>query len=153
MIDYESITATLNKLIKAETTYPVILHGANSKQPQYPFCTYTIISPFVQQSFIDQGDTFTQDVEIVISYTWVSDDPFKVLSLAQKTASFLQHSSTRQKLSDAKIAVVRIDGFGNRDTFLSIETERRTGFDLRIRIRTEDFRNLEVIETVNLVGG
>jgi mRNA deadenylase 3'-5' endonuclease subunit Ccr4 len=153
LIDYESITGILNNLIKAETTHPVMLQGIISKQPPYPFCSYTIISPFLPQSSIDQGETFTQDVEIVISYTWVSDDPFKVMSLAQKTASFLQHSSTRQKLSDAKIAVVRIDGFGNRDTFLSIETERRTGFDLRIRIRTEDSRNLEVIETVNLVGG
>ena len=30
---------------------------------------------------------------------------------------------------------MRNDGFGNRDTFITIDTERRHGFDMRLRTR------------------
>lgn len=149
MIDYTSIIGALNRVIKAETNRPVVPQGSTQKQPPYPFCTYTVTSPYLPQTSIDDGETLTEDVEMVVSLTWCSEDAMEAASLAQQTATLLKLTATRQILADAGLVVVRTEGFGNRDTFISIETERRMGFDVRLRTRHSDSNPIEYIETIN----
>ncbi|MDK2600254.1 hypothetical protein QO179_20165 [Bacillus stercoris] len=74
----------------------------------------------------------TEDIELVFSFTWVSNSHIEAISLAQQTAAYFKTAEARQKLHDNGLAWVRNDGFGNRDTFITIDTERRHGFDTRL---------------------
>lgn len=126
----------------------MVEQASTEKQPKYPFATYTIINPYLNAKTFKSGGDQTEEVEIVISYTWLSEDSFEALSLAQKMATMLKGTSTRQALRDKGIVVVRIDGFGSRDNFITIEVERRVGFDLRLRVRHTEIDNYESVETV-----
>ncbi|MFB8733893.1 hypothetical protein ACEQPO_08045 [Bacillus sp. SL00103] len=58
-----------------------------------------------------------------------------MISLTQQTATIFRTMKAKQVLYDKGIAFTKTEGTGNRDTFLSIENERRHGFDARFRIR------------------
>lgn len=151
MIDYKAIVSAVNHELRKELPYIGIERMSTEKQPVYPFFTYTVTSPYLNvKTYRSGGETQTEDVEIVISYTWISEDSFEALSLAQQSASLLKATGTRQRLYEKGLAVVRIDGFGSRDNFISIEVERQVGFDLRLRIRHSDVKEMEAIETVTL---
>lgn len=156
MIDYRAIKATIVGHIKSHTQHEVVLQASNDPQPAYPFCSYTITSPYLPVSRAEQGEDIVEDVEIVFSLTWHSEDATEAQELAHKTAMAFTIRSAIQKLGDSGIAVVRLSGFQNRDTFLTIDSERRVGFDLRIRIRhveTDElgFETIETVETIEIV--
>jgi hypothetical protein len=153
MIDYNSVIAAVTTVIKTETTRPVLVQGSNNKVPPYPYCSYTVTSPFLKQTHIEEGETLTQDAELVISLTWASKDNVEAMSLTQRTATLLDHPATRQKFADVGLSVVRTEGFGNRDTFLTIDVERRYGFDLRLRTRHTETKTLETVETLQSIIG
>lgn len=150
MIEYEYILSNINKLIREETTRPIVVQGNSSAQPNYPFASYAVTSPNLVVSRSRNADSLTEDVEMMISVTWHSTDHIEAMSLSQRTESMFKRSDTIQKLSDLGIAIVRTAGNGTRDTFISIETERRYGFDLRIRTRgiTINKSTIDVIEEV-----
>lgn len=148
MIDYEAIVTAVNRLIKTETGCPVVKQNSNSPQPPYPFCSYTITSPYLNAASFEKGETLTEDVEVVLSLTWSSKDDIEPIALAQKAATAFKHTSTRQKFFDLGLAIVRIDGFGSRDNLISIQTEYRAGFDLRLRVRHSESKAIDTIETV-----
>lgn len=151
MIDYKAIVSAVNHELRKELPYIGIERMSTEKQPAYPFFTYTVTSPYLNvKTYRSGGETQIEDVEIVISYTWISEDSFEALSLAQQSASLLKATGTRQRLYEKGLAVVRIDGFGSRDNFISIEVERQVGFDLRLRIRHLDVKEMEAIEEVTL---
>jgi hypothetical protein len=148
MIDYGKVIEAITTVITTETGKPVVVQGSNQQTPPYPYCTYTVTSPFLKQTHIEEGESLTQDVEIVISLTWLSNDDVEAMALTQRTATILDHPVTRQKLSDSGLSVIRSEGFGNRDTFLTIDVERRYGFDVRLRTRHSETKTIDTIETV-----
>lgn len=89
-----------------------------------------------------------EDVEFVISFTWHSQDATEVQELCHDTAMLFKLRKHIQKLSDAGIAVVRIEGIQNRDVFLSVDNERRYGLDIRFRTRVIEEQGGDYIETV-----
>ncbi|MCM3598708.1 hypothetical protein M4D55_23395 [Metabacillus idriensis] len=149
MINYEHIIVTINGLIREETNRPVVVQGSTDDQPNYPFASYTITSPNIVVSRARRADSMTEDVETVISLTWHSESNVEAMSLSQRTEALFKRSDVIQRLSDLGIAIVRTLGNGTRDTFISIETERRYGFDLRVRTRHIDSNIIEDIETVS----
>ncbi|WP_367912495.1 phage neck terminator protein [Bacillus pumilus] len=159
MIDYESIISTVIGVIRDSTGHKVIMENGTGKQPAYPFCTYTITSPYIpQHRGIIEGDAITEDVDIFFSFTWHSDDAIEVISLTQQTATLLRTMKAKQVLYDKGIAFIQAEGTGNRDTFLSIENERRHGFDARFRIRvTHNGAESEYFDSVTInnenIGG
>ena len=151
MIDYKQIKRVIVGHIKQRTGHEVVLQASNDPQPSYPFCSYTITSPYLPVSRSLVGSDIVEDVEIVFSLTWHSQDATQAQELAHKTAMAFQTPSGVQILSDSQIAVVKIESFQNRDTFLTIDSERRVGFDIRIRIRhVATDETTETIETVIL---
>lgn len=149
MIDYESILRSIHSLVRPQLNGIDFVEQADTEEePGYPFATYTITSPYLNAKIYKSTDLQAEDVEIVISYTFLSTSSFEVNSLAQRMASLVQSTYARQKFQDAGIAIVRIDGFGSRDNFISIQTERRAGFDLRIRIRHTEINAYDSIGTI-----
>ncbi|MGE7880148.1 phage neck terminator protein [Peribacillus muralis] len=152
MIDYESILKAVNAEIRKETNCIPKEQEAASKQPKYPFFTYSIISPYLNAKVFREGNVQIEEVEIVISFTFYSLKSFEVMSLAQRSATMLKSTATRQILYDKGVTVVRIDDLNKRDNFISIQTERRAGFDLRIRIRHSETKSFDHIETITIGG-
>lgn len=150
MIDYPLIVSSVNKIIKEETKQPVVPQNTTNKMPEYPFCTYTITSPYLAVSSAYEGETLTENVELVISLTWYAKNTLTAASYTQQTAAALKHPKHRQDLLTKGISVVKCLNFGNRDTFLSIDTEYRNGFDLRLRVLNSDTKEMESINTVEI---
>lgn len=151
MIDYKKIMTTINNIIIAESGgRPVVAQNNTNAQPKYPFCTYTITSPYLAVSSSYEYETLNEQVEIVISLTWSAKDVFDAASYTQRTAAALKHQKNRQILTENGITVVKCLNFGSRDNFLSIDTEFRNGFDLRIRVTNSDTKTMDYIEDVNI---
>lgn len=152
MIDYEAIKRTIIGHIKSNTGHEVVLQASNAPQPAYPFCSYTITSPYLPVSNAEVGANIVEDVEMVFSLTWHSQSATEAQGLAHQTAMLFKMRYAVQMLGDANISVVRLEGFQNRDTFLTIDSERRVGLDVRIRIRHTEAPplgyELETVETV-----
>lgn len=151
MIDYAAIKRTIIGHIMTNTGHQVVLQASNDPLPDYPFCTYTLTSPYLPRSSSERGAEYTEDVEMVFSLTWHSRSATEAQGLAHQTAMLFKTRAGRQKLGDAKITVVRLEGFQNRDTFLTIDNERRVGFDIRFRIRqVENQQEFDEIDSVNV---
>lgn len=148
MIDYATILKTVNAEVRQGRR--VIEQLSTDKQPEYPFLSYTVINPYLNPKTYTDGDSITEEVEIVISYTWMSEDSMEVMSLAQTSATHIKARGTRQRLYDKGIVIVDTMGFGNRDTFITIETERRVGFDVKIRITHENTVPMEDFNQVTI---
>lgn len=150
MIDYKLIMSSIIKIIKADTGKPVVPQNNTNDMPAYPFCTYTITSPYLSVSSSYEDETLNETVEMVISLTWCAKDLFEAATYTQRTAAGLKHQKNRQILTENGITIVKCLNFGNRDTFLSIDTEFRNGFDLRIRVSSSDTREMDFIRDVNI---
>lgn len=149
MIDYRAVLMTIHGLVKPELNNIQFVEQADpAEQPGYPFATYTITSPYLNAKIYRSSDFQAEDVEVVISYTFLSTDSFETINLAQRMASLIQSTYARQKLYDVGIAIVKIEGFGSRDNFISIQTERQTGFDLRVRIRHSETNAYDSMTTI-----
>lgn len=153
-IPYDEIVAGLNKEIRSVTNNMVIKEQMNTKQqPPYPFGTYTITNPYLNAKTYNQNNVeITQSVEIMISYTFYSLNSFESNGIMQRVITNFNHRGTNQVLWLKGIHIVDIIGVGNRDTFLTIETERRCGFDLRVRYVIKDSKDLQDIGIVEDVG-
>lgn len=149
MIDYKNILTRIHRLVRAELSEkPIVEQATTEEYPAYPFATYTITSPYLNARRFLSGGVLTEEIEMVISYTWLSTDSFETTQLAQRMVTLLNKTKSRQILNDSGIVIVRMEGFGSRDNFISIETERRTGFDLRIRVSHAVENDYDNIQTV-----
>lgn len=150
MIEYGTILKTINAEVRQGKK--VIEQLSTAKQPAYPFLSYTVINPYLNPKTYTDGNSITEEVEMVISYTWMSEDSMEAMSLAQTSATHIKARGTRQRLYDMGIVVVDVMGFGNRDTFITIETERRVGFDVKIRITHGNAVPMDDITDVDMQG-
>lgn len=149
LIDYKAILIAVHSLVRPELDgIDFVEQASPEEQPKYPFATYTIINPYLNAKVYRSSNLQEEDIEIVISYTFLSKDSFETISLAQRMASLIQSTYARQKLQDVGIAVVKVEGFGSRDNFISIQTERQTGFDLRIRVRNKETNVYDSMSTI-----
>ncbi|KDN58450.1 hypothetical protein DI14_04745 [Exiguobacterium sp. AB2] len=149
-MDYTAALTALTGHLKQGTGKVIVLENQSATQPAYPFCTYSVPSPYLPQRTDYIGDAMDEVVEFVVSLTWHSKSNIEAMTLAQQSVQLLKAIGGRQTLGDAGLTVVRIDGFTNRDTFLTIDTERRYGFDVRLRTHVSSTRPLDAIETVDI---
>lgn len=150
MMDYENIKRVIISHIRNNTGHLIILQASNDKQPVYPFCAYTLTSPYLPKASAEIDGQLIEDVEIVFSFTWHSDNATEVQALSHKTAMLFRLSQHRQVLSDQGVVFVKIEGIQSRDTFISVDNERRYGLDVRFRVRHVEESNGEVIEAVEM---
>lgn len=164
MVDYEDVIRTINKEVREYVTHQlgltsklVIMEQQSVKdQLAYPFGTYSISNPYLnvknyESDVPDEG--LKQTIEMVLSYIFYSEDSFTCMSIAQNALTCLELRGIKQRLWDKNIAIIDNANMGNRDNFITIQTERRYGFDLRIRIQSTSNAPLRDIIVVGLEDG
>ena len=149
-MDYENIKRTIISHIRDNTGHLVILQASNDEQPAYPFCAYTLTSPYLPKATAEIGGQLIEDIELVFSFTWHSKNATEVQTLSHKTAMLFKLAQHRQTLGDQDITFVKIEGIQSRDTFLSVDNERRYGLDIRFRVRHVEGSDGENIESVEI---
>lgn len=155
MIDYAMIISKVNRQIR-ESTNEIIIREQQSikEQPDYPFATYSIMNPYLNvKTYREDEGKMTQSVEITVSYTFYSQDALSLMGIVQNALTNFEHRATRQVLWDNGIAVIDVTGIQNRDTFLTIDVERRLGFDIRLRVNNISEKELRDIITIELEDG
>lgn len=154
MITYDDWWIPLQNGLSNYIAQNVIQAETTGQQPPYPFIAIKQTSPAigVGQPAIFTGNstqTIEQDYEMVLSLTAYSDAIESATDLANKARIYFLGKGTIE-LSDVYIAIVDVLPATNRDVFLTIEYERRIGFDVRLRVRDTETYNIEVIEQVTV---
>lgn len=154
MIKYDDIWIPLQNGLSTYTGIQVIQAESVGKQPPYPFFSIkkTTIAQGVGQAvnrIIGTTATIEQDVESVFSITCNAATIEDAEDYTQKArAYFLGRGHI--ELSDKNITVVDVLNATNRDVFLTVDYERRCGFDLRLRVRGQESYETEIIEKVTI---
>ena len=144
--DYTELVDTLIEVVKTTTGLVLIESNSAGKQSDYSFWTYTFTSPYIPiTNDVVNGEVF----ECVISLTNHSLSSLESLNYATLLHKKLREFDSRMAFYDKNITVVSTGKIGKRDSLISIEYERTTGFDLRLRIKDqfkETIPNMENIE-------
>lgn len=158
MLRIDEIRSTIIRNLKLTTGITTIVAEQSSEQPPYPFVTvkFTTLGKKVgrvAQYMKDDGQYTEQDIEMILSVTSFSadteDEIDQATDNAYKALQFFEVNGI-EVLQDNNIAVVETTELTNRDTFISIEYERRAGFDVRIRTRAQLVKEIDTIEAVNI---
>lgn len=156
MINYDDIWIPLQSGLEKYVGKPVVQAETSGKQPPYPFISIKDISTFniAQPAILNDGDnqTIKQDIEMVLSLTVHADKIEVSKDLCMKARVYFLGKGAIE-LSDAGIAIVDVLPAANRDVFLTIDYERRYGFDVRLRIQGQETYRIDVIETVTIQEG
>ena len=144
--DYTELVDTLIEVVKTTTGLVLIESNSAGKQPDYSFWFYSFTSPYIPiTNDVVNGEVF----ECVISLTNHSLSSLESLNYATLLHKKLREFDSRMAFYDKNITVVSTGKIGKRDSLISIEYERTTGFDLRLRIKDqfkETIPNMENIE-------
>lgn len=146
--DYSDlVTALVEAVSSLSDGKPLIESNSNGEQPDYPFCTYSIINPFLRiTTDVVQNETF----EAVISLTWHDDSAINVLNLANRTNKWFRSFIGRDFLFQKNIIVVDVKMDGQRDDLISIEYERKAGLDIRLRLNDSFIDEVESIDEFSI---
>ncbi len=152
MINLSAIRNPIVKGLRDSTGLTTIIADQSAEQPPYPFIglkfTTTGLSVGQAAEGMEGYDaTIEQDLELVLSATSYSDDLDESFNNAQKALAWFKGAGWLS-LSDVGITIVRTEPMTNRDTFLSIEYERRHGFDVRLRVKGKAEYEVDIIEQV-----
>ncbi|KRN62445.1 phage neck terminator protein [Carnobacterium maltaromaticum] len=145
--DYKELIDFLIESVSLFSGKELIESNTIGDIPDYPYCAYTIISPYISiTSDIVTGEQF----ECVVSLTWHCLSGLEALSLTAKTNKYFRTFEAKQRLEEKNIIFVSYSSSGQRDNFLSIEYERLAGCDLRFRL-TDSYKDDELeIENIEL---
>ncbi len=137
----------------------VIQSSTIGDMPKYPFISYTVTSPYLR---LGQDEEYTEEVnstyqnrhvlhyERVFSFTIVSKDEDEAMDKCMQAIRYFRNDGVLE-LKDKGITIVEISNVQARDNFITIDYDRRYGFDVRIRLADEEVRETEeIIETINL---
>ncbi|MDL2253316.1 hypothetical protein LJC49_04495 [Ruminococcaceae bacterium OttesenSCG-928-I18] len=122
--------------------------------PAYPYIAYTVVTPLAQKggTFSKAPDgTFYKPAAQTWSIVVNSDDHDEAQTVAQLCHDFLAQAGSTY-LGDAGIVVSTVGDITNRDNFITIEYEKRQGFDFTLalvnHVETTRAEMSGVIETV-----
>lgn len=149
--DYGMLVNTLIKAISDLSGGLQLIESASvGEQPAYPFCQYTITSPYIA---ITQDVVEGEQFEVVISLTWRGLSGHQVLNLANATNKYFRSQKGRFFMQEnGSIVVVSVQNSGLRDTFISIEYERSAGIDLRLRVSDSYSSEIQEIENISFTN-
>lgn len=125
--------------------------------PKYPYCSYTITTPIMENAGTSNNDNVNQKYyktyQQVWSFTFQSDNDSDALQLAVNAYNFFAEKGMLT-LNDKGVIVVRLGNANNRDNLISIEYEHRYGFDVTFSFthevdKDEEF-NDNYFDVVNL---
>lgn len=146
--NYSKLIGTLINAINEFSGRDLIESSSAGEPPEYPYCQYTITSPYLSiTSDVVEGEVF----ETVVSLTWRSLSGQEVLNLAGQTNKFFRSQAGRLFMQEnGNHVVVDVTNTGMRDTFISIEYERMAGVDLRLRVQDEFMDPIDRIENIEI---
>lgn len=165
-MELQAIRNKVVELLHDYTKVPVVMLDQIPDKPGYPFISYKFIVAYntggqrgiEETNFIPSSDArFEYDTEetlhlqpqMTLSITAYSDNELESSDLAQKAHDWFKHAGYYD-LADANVTVVSTEAFGNRNTLIVDDYERRTGFDAILRTTDKVKRKIETIETLNI---
>lgn len=158
MLNIDEIRSYIIRNLNKTTGIKTIVAEQSSEQPPYPFNTikFTTLGKKIgraMQYMKEDGQYTEQDIEMILSVTSFSagteNEIDQATNNAYKALQFFEIDGI-EVLQDKNIAVVKTTELTNRDTFISIEYERRAGFDVRIRTRAQLVKAIDTIDSVNI---
>lgn len=151
-----------NALVKGLHDYMnmlVVQSSTIGDMPKYPFITYSVTSPYLK---LGQDEEYTEKVnstiqnrhvfhyERVFSFSIAARDEDTAMDRCMKAIQYFRNDGVLE-LKDKGIVIVDISNVQARDNFITIDYDRRYGFDVRIRLADEENRETsDVIEKIEL---
>lgn len=158
MIQYDDIWIPLQNGLSRYLGIEVIQAEGLGKKPEYPFVTMKKITnaipigQSVSKMNLEEKMILEQDIEMVFSLTVNANTIENADDYAMKARSYVEGLGYYE-LQDHNITVVDVLPSTNRDVFMTVDYERRVGFDVRLRVRGRDTYAIEAIEKANLRRG
>lgn len=150
MFDFSTFTKDIKSHISDNAQINTIRQGTAGDQPTYPFCTFTNISPFTIITSIQEGHQLTEVMETTFSFTVCALRATDAEMKAHEVASVFKKNKFLQMLSDKGIVVVKVLSANNRDNFLTIDSERRVGFDVKFRVTHVEIDDFEYFDDIGV---
>ena len=132
MIDYKTMRATVAKGLKEHLGVAVIRSNQTAPAPDYPYASYNITTLASKNNGTWQQHEDGIDrlmVRSIWSFSFLSDDWDESVGLAIKAREWFEHTG-RTWLSERGITVQSTTDINNRDNILTVEYERKNGFDV-----------------------
>lgn len=163
MIQHSEIRNVIVGGLSRYLSRPVVLNNNADKMENYPFMTYTVINPRLDNygepsiktvNRVINGQTkkmtqFQKIIEIVYSFTVISEDEDEAQDLLHQAVSFFDVFGVGD-LKQGKIAVVEVSNVQNRDSLITIDYEHRLGFDVRLRVTEINEQESVYIESADI---
>lgn len=132
MIDYKTMRAVIPKGLKDYLGVTVIRGNQTAAAPPYPYASYNVTTVAganngTYQQHADGIDRIM--VRSIWSFSFLSDDYDESMALAIKAREWFLYSG-RTYLSEHGITVQSAADIINRDNILTVEYERKNGFDV-----------------------
>lgn len=132
MIPYDEMREDVPKGLSEYTGVPVIRGNQTANKPKYPFLSYnvTTIASENNGTWQQHDDGIDRKmVRSIWSFSALSDDWDESVSLAIKAREWFDHSG-RLYLDEHGYTVQSVTEVTNRDNILTVEYERKNGFDV-----------------------
>lgn len=158
MINYRQIETIIVEGLKTHLGCEVIMANQSSPIPKYPFVTYTVSTPRVENNGTYgefEDGVKRKEYQQIWSFTGQSDSDTE-----SKMLAFSAHEYFSEKayyyLGDNGIAVQLVGNITCRDNFLTTGYEYRNGFDITIAFADEiilEEDNENIIESISIIDG
>ena len=132
MIDYKTMTEAVAKGLKTYLGIPVIRGNQTSPAPKKPYGTYNITTLAGQNNGTWQVHDDGIDrlmVKSIWSLSFLADSWEESVNLAVKAREWIEHTG-RSQLAEKGLSVQSTTDITNRDNILTVEYERKNGFDV-----------------------
>jgi hypothetical protein len=149
MTSHDIVRNAIVKGLHDYTQLLVVQSSTIGNMPKYPFITYSVTSPYLQ---LGMDEEYTEEINSVIrnrhvfhyervfSFTIVAKEEGEAMDICMKAMRYFRNAGV-QELKDKGIVIVEVTNVTARDTFITIDYERRYGFDVRIRLVNEEIRD------------
>lgn len=132
MIPYKNIRTVIAQGLKEYLGVPVIRGNQTAKAPAYPYAVYnaTTIAAANNGTYQQHQDGIDRlMVRSIWSFSFLSADHDESVALALKARQWFLHTG-RAWLSERGVTVQSATDINNRDNILTVEYERKNGFDV-----------------------
>lgn len=133
MIDFKQMRTTVASGLKEYLGGVTVIRGnQTAKAPAYPYVSYNLTTPADENNGTYQQHDDGIDrlrVRSIWSLSFLSNDYDESIILATKARDWFLHSG-RVWLADHGITVQSATAVANRDNILTVEYERKNGFDV-----------------------
>lgn len=132
LIDYKKMRETIPKGLKEYLGVPIIRGNQTAPAPAYPYGTYnvTTIAGANNGTWQQHEDGIDRlMVRSIWSFSFLSDDWDESVNLATKAREWFQHTG-RSRLAEHGVTVQSTTEITNRDNILTVDYERKNGFDV-----------------------